>query len=112
MLDTANREIRQAAQAEERRLGQVRRLTALVSALDDLLFELELLNLRGSAIVPEECKNRAALLIAEALRLDTPPEAPRSVSALMDRVYTAQNTALVRRRRAGWDLGTPSGAPN
>jgi hypothetical protein len=97
MLWTATREIRQAAVAEERRRREGLRLAALVSALDALLFELEELNLRGVAVAPAACQQRAADLIAEASRLDRPVELPRTIAGLMERVYTAQDVLLLSR---------------
>jgi hypothetical protein len=104
MLKAASREIRRAAEAEERRRREAERLPALVSSLDDLLFELEELNLRGVAIAPASCRRQAAALIAEAARLDVATELPEAVADLMERVYEAQNVALLRRRRARWGL--------
>jgi hypothetical protein len=102
MLEIAGREIREAAEAEARRRREVRRLPVLVSALDAVLSELEELNLRGLAAAPIACRLRAARLIAEASRLDRPLEVPETVPGLMERVYEAQDIALVRRRHAGW----------
>jgi hypothetical protein len=104
MLKAASREIRQLAEAEERRRREARRLPALVSSLDDLLFELEELNLRGVAAAPASCRRKAAALIAEAAQLDAPWELPEAVADLMERVYEAQEVALLRRRRANWGL--------
>ncbi|HSR22202.1 MAG TPA: hypothetical protein VLW53_01525 [Candidatus Eisenbacteria bacterium] len=104
MLETASREIRQAAEAEERRRQEAGRLPGLVSALDDLLFELEELVLQDVAVAPARCRRRAAELIAEASRLDELPVLPETVAHLMDRVYEAQDIAMLRRRRAGWGL--------
>jgi hypothetical protein len=110
MLEIASREIREAAEADERRRREAQRLPALVSALDAVLFELEELNLQGVAVAPPPCRHRAAELIAEASGLDTPPEVPEALTDLMDRVYEAQDLALVRRRRAGRGLvETPAG---
>jgi hypothetical protein len=63
MLRAASREIRQVAEAEERRRPEARRLPALVSSLDDLLFELEELNLQSVAVVPVSCLRKAAALV-------------------------------------------------
>lgn len=110
MLETASREIREAAEADERRRREVQRLPALVSALDAVLFELEELNLQGVAVAPACWRRTAAELIAQASRLDALPDVPEAVPDLMERVYEAQDVALRRRRRAGWGLGeTPGG---
>jgi len=107
MLESANREIGRAAAEQERRRETARRLPALVAALDDLLFELEDLNLRGVGVAPAACRERAAELIAETTRRCLPPDLPEAVSDLMDRVYEAQEVALVRRRRAAWGVDEP-----
>ncbi len=104
MLETVSVEIRRAAEAEQRRRRDSERLSALVSALDEPLFELEELNLQSTAVVPAWCRRRAAELLAEASWLDMPPELPEAVSELIDRVYEAQDAALRRRRRASWGL--------
>ena len=104
MLETASREIRRAAEAERRRRREAEALLTLISALDDLLFELEELNLRGTTVALASCRRRAAELIAEASRLDALPELPEAVSELIERVYEAQDAALRRRRRASWGL--------
>jgi hypothetical protein len=111
MLETSNREIRRAAEAEERRQREARRLSALVAALDDLLSELEELNLGRRGTVPDRCRQRAAELVAEAHRLDAPSEVPDRVANLMDLVYEAQEAAMLSRRRAGW-VWTTTGAPD
>ncbi len=104
MLETVSVEIRRAAEAEQRRRRESERLSALVAALDELLFELEELNLQGTAVAPASCRRRAAELVAEASRLDVHLELPEAVSELIDRVYEAQDAALRRRRRASWGL--------
>lgn len=108
MLESASLEIREAAAASERRREEARRLPALIAALDDVLSELEELNLRGIAAAPAGCRARAARLIAQASRLSSPVAAPEAVIDLMDRVYEAQDVALVRRRRAAWGLDEPA----
>ena len=108
MLETARHEIRRAAEAAEAQRQRARRLTALVAALDDLLDELEELNLRGVAEAPDACRCRAAELIAEAMRQQDAPALPETVAGLTERVYEAQDAALLRRRRAGWGLDEPA----
>jgi hypothetical protein len=108
MLETASREIRRAVEAAELRRLEAARLPALVALLDELLSELEELNVLGIVAAPEACRRRAAQLIAEAARLDTAPVLPATVAGLMERVYQAQEAALLRRRRAGWGLDQPA----
>jgi hypothetical protein len=103
MLETASREIRRAAEAAEDRRQEAARLPALVAALDDLLFELEELNVRGIARVPDAGRRRAAELIAEAIGPGgVVPTLPETVADVMERVYEAEDAAMPRRRRAGW----------
>ncbi len=104
MLETVSVEIRRAAEAERKRRQRSEHLSALVCALDDLLFELEELNLESAAVAPAPCRRRAAELVAEASGPDAPPELPEAVAELIDHVYEAQNAALRRRRRAAWGL--------
>jgi hypothetical protein len=108
MLETARREIRRAAEAAELRRLEAARLSALVASLDGLLSELEELNVLGIATAPDPCRRRAAHLIAEAARLDAAPDLPETVEGLMERIYEAQEAALLRRRRAGWGLVVPA----
>jgi hypothetical protein len=108
MLETASHEIRRAADTAEAQRQRARRLPALVAALDDLLFELEELNLRDVAEPPDACRCRAAELIAEAMRQQEARALPKTVAGLMERVYEAQDAALLRRRRAGWGLDEPA----
>lgn len=108
MLETASQEIRRAAEAAEAQQRRARRLTALVAALDDLLFELEELNVRGVVGVPDACRRLAAELIGEAMRQPELPALPETVAGLMERVYEAQDAALLRRRRLGWGLDEPA----
>lgn len=104
MIESASREIQRAAGAADARRREAERMPALVAALDDLLFDLEELTVRGTADVPDAVGRRAAELIAEALRLRDVPAVPGTVADLMERVYQAQDAALLRRRRAGWGL--------
>jgi hypothetical protein len=100
MLETASREIRQAAEAAERRRRETRRHPALMSALDELLSDLEELNLRGTTAAPEACRRRAAELMAEAAGAEALPEVPEAVADLMEVVYETQDAVLLERRRA------------
>jgi hypothetical protein len=111
MLRGATREIRQAAEAAGRRSRRVQRLPALVSALDALLFELEELNLRGVAVAPAPCRQRAADLIAEASLPAAPVDLPESVADLMERAYQAQDAAMLRRRASGEAAETRAAPP-
>jgi hypothetical protein len=108
MLETASHEIRRAADAAEGRRQEAARLPALVAALDDLLFELEELNVRGLVTVPDASRRRAAELIAEVMRLDGVPVLPETVANVMERVYEAQEAAMLGRRRAGCGLDEPA----
>ncbi len=82
----------------------------LVAALDAVLFELEELNVRRVAVAPASCRQRVAELVADAGRLDAAPELPELVTAIMERVFEAQELAVLRRRRAGWGIEeTPAG---
>ncbi|HXM58466.1 MAG TPA: hypothetical protein VOB72_23905 [Candidatus Dormibacteraeota bacterium] len=110
MLETASRQIHEAAAEDERRRREAQRLPLLVAALDDVLFELEERNVLGDGVAPPACRRRAAELIAEASGLDAPPEVPATVPELMDRVYEAQELALILRRRAGWGLNELAGS--
>ena len=108
MLETASREIRRAVEAAELRRLEAARLLALVASLDELLSELEELTVLGIITAPDACRRRAAELVAEAARLDAAPVLPETVAGLMERVYQAQEAALLRRRRAGWGLDEPA----
>ena len=108
MLETASQEIRRAAEAAEAQQRRARRLTALVAALDDLLFELEELNVRGVGGGPDACRRLAAALSGEAMRQPELPARPEPVAGLLERVYEAQDAALLRRRRLGWGLDEPA----
>jgi sirohydrochlorin ferrochelatase len=77
---------------------------ALIAALDDVLTELEEMTVEGIAEVPDALGRRAAELIAEAMRLEDRPAVPGKVTDLMERVYAAEDAAMLRRRRAGWGL--------
>jgi hypothetical protein len=110
MLESANREIGEAGAAQRHRREEARRLPALIAALDDLLFELEDLNLRGVTAVPAACRERAAELLAETSRRGSPSEVPEAVADLMDRVYEAQEVAPLRRRRAALGMDEPAQA--
>jgi hypothetical protein len=105
MIESANREIQRAAGAAEARRREGERISGLVAALDDLLYELEELTLRGVAVAPDAIGRRAAELVAEALRMEDVPAVPATVAGLMERLYEAEDAALTRRRRAGWGLG-------
>ena len=108
MLETARRDIRRAVEAAELRRRQAACLPALVAALDDLLSELEELTVLGVVTAPDACRRRAGELVAEAARLDAVPLLPETVEGLVERVYAAQEAALLRRRCAGWGLDEPA----
>jgi len=104
MIESASREIQRAVEAAETRRREAARLPALIAALDDLLNELEEMTVEGITEVPDAIGRRAAELIAEAMRLEDLPAVPGSVTDLMERMYEAEDAALLRRRRAGWGL--------
>jgi hypothetical protein len=104
MIESASREIQRAVEAAETRRREAARLPALIAALDDVLTELEELTVEGITRVPDALGRRAAELIAEAMRLEDLPAMPETVTALMERMYEAEDAALLRRRRAGWGL--------
>jgi hypothetical protein len=111
MLETASREIRRAAEAADVERQTVRRLPALVGAIDGLLSELEELNLWELTRAPGGWRERASELVALALRLPAPPRLTDSVKELMERLYEAQEIALRRRRRIGLGLGDIPAVP-
>jgi hypothetical protein len=92
MLQEANREIRRAAR-DARRRDRAERLTSVVRAIDDLLFSLEDLNLRGVDRVPTALRNRASRLL-ELVPEPDPEDASFRVRyrvvPLMDVLFRAQ----------------------
>ncbi len=76
------------------------RLSAVVHAIDDLLFSLEELNLKGVDRVPAPLRTRAGKLIEVVPRLQTPGDAPDNVRVrhrvlpMMDVLFEVQDRIL------------------
>jgi len=99
MLDKANEEIRRA-DLDSRRRERAEALSSVVRAIDDLLFALEDLNLRGVDRVPADLRQRAGRL----LELVPPPEPEDQsfrvryrVVPLMDVLFHAQELLFTAR---------------
>jgi hypothetical protein len=92
MLDEANRAIQRADLASRRR-EEAERLVAVVRAIDDLLFSLEDLNLRGVDRVPAALRDRASKLLERVPEPEVEDERLRiryRVVPLMDVLFRAQ----------------------
>ena len=63
MLQDANRDIERLCQEDLRRRWRLQQLDRVVHAIDDLLFQLEDLNLRGVDRVPANLRERAAQIL-------------------------------------------------
>ncbi|HKA12297.1 MAG TPA: hypothetical protein VKI99_17675 [Candidatus Dormibacteraeota bacterium] len=63
MLQDTNRDIQRLCQEDLRRRWRLRKLDRVVHAIDDLLFQLEDLNLRGSDRVPAVLRERAGQIL-------------------------------------------------
>lgn len=105
MLEIACRQIREEQDAFERRRHAERQRAAVMSALDDVLAELEELSLAESRVAPTALRERVARVVARAFELHSTPTVPRSVLRLMDVVFAAQEAALLRQRQAIPDTG-------
>jgi hypothetical protein len=98
MYRAATDEIREAAEAAERRRGQEQRRRALMRGLDSLLSELEELHLNGVTVAPQPVRRRASILKAMVLPLDALIEVPESVLDLMESIYDIEDVLLVQRQ--------------
>jgi hypothetical protein len=63
MLEDANRDIRRLCEEDLRRRWRLQRFDRVVHAIDDLLFELEDLNLKGVDRVPATLRQRAGEIL-------------------------------------------------
>lgn len=63
MLEDANRDIQRLCQEDRRRRWRQQQLDRVVHAIDDLLFRLEDLNLRGVDRVPATLRERAGQIL-------------------------------------------------
>ena len=63
MLQDTNRDIQRLCQEDLRRRWRLRKLDRVVHAIDDLLFQLEDLNLRGADRVPAVLRERAGQIL-------------------------------------------------
>jgi len=104
MMERASQEIQRAVEAAETRRREADRMPALIKAIDDLLNELEDMTFGSIAEVPGAIGRRAAELIAEAMRLEYVPVVRGTPTDLMERMYEAEEAALLRRRRAARGL--------
>ncbi len=114
-FEAANRDMELARELTRRR-GRKRRLGALVSAIDDLLFSLEELNLRGVDRVPAHLRDRAAGIIrlvrpaaGPTQRVDRRIRVRYRVRLMMDVLFEVQARVL-RRRNPSRAAGGSSGA--
>jgi hypothetical protein len=92
MFDDANRAIRHADLAARKR-EEAERLASVVRAIDDLLFALEDLNLRGVDRVPANLRGRASHLLEQVPGTKVEDATLRiryRVVALMDVLFRAQ----------------------
>lgn len=107
MLEDANRDIqRLAAEAIRRRLRQ-QQLNRVVRAIDDLLFQLEDLNLRGVDRVPATLRERASRILEVVPRREDNDtlRVRYRVVPMMDVLFRAQEVLFRLRdpRRAAHD---------
>ena len=92
MLEEARRDIRAGRREADRRRRDGERLSAVVRALDGLLFQLEELNLQGVDRVPAPLRERAGTILES---LPPQPEDPDfrvryRVIPMMDVLFKAQ----------------------
>lgn len=92
MLRDANREIGREQRAQRRRRRELERLGTVIHAIDDLLFQLEELNLRGQDRVPARLRERAGAILEV---LPPQPQDPDfrvryRVTPMMDVLFRAQ----------------------
>ncbi len=91
VLEQANIDIGKAMAVEARRHTDEVRTNELISAIDELLWELEGLNLQDRRVVPDELVPRITMVVAEATE-SAPPAADeiREPLAALDRLFEAQ----------------------
>ncbi len=95
MLEEANVQIWRAHTEEQRRRQEAQRLTSVVRAIDDLLFQLEDLNLQGVDRVPARLRSRAVAILEVVPEPRAQAEAPElrvryRVVPMMDVLFRAQ----------------------
>lgn len=91
-LQNANRDIGRELSADRHRRRQAERLGTVIHAIDDLLFQLEELNLRGQDRVPATLRERAGAILEV---LPPQPQDPdfrvrHRVTPMMDVLFRAQ----------------------
>ena len=96
-----NREIEGADQARRSLRSETERLTAIIRAIDELMFSLEELNLQGIDRVPAGLRERAGALIELVLARPAPTEVRSDpfriryrVVPMMDVLFEVQDKVL------------------
>ena len=96
-----NREIEGADQARRSLRSETERLTAIIRAIDELMFSLEELNLQGIDRVPARLRERAGELIELVLARPAPAEVRTDpfriryrVVPMMDVLFEVQDRVL------------------
>ncbi len=99
----ASEEIVKLEQGEIDRRSSNLRLSRAIGAIDLALEELEQLNLADRGRIPQNVARQIVLLMRSVpLDLRPSPE-QRSVEGLMDDLYRAERSLLIRRSGPGWD---------
>ena len=89
MIDRTNLDIRQTAASEDSRTYAKKRRSYLLRAIDQLLWELEELNLRGRDRVPARVRRESEALLG-SIQGASALEVRFRVPAMMDVLYQAQ----------------------
>ena len=101
MIADVNREIEVTDQQRRNRRSENERLTAIIRAIDELMFSLEELNLQGIDRVPARLRERAGALIELVLARPAPAEVRTDpfriryrVVPMMDVLFEVQDRVL------------------
>jgi hypothetical protein len=96
-----NREIEFSDRMRRSQRSETERLTAIIRAIDELMFSLEELNLQGIDRVPAGLRERAGALIEQVLARPVPAEARSDpfriryrVVPMMDVLFEVQDRVL------------------
>lgn len=80
------------------------RLSRAITMIDSMIGSLEVLNLKGQALIPAVVESRfSSFLQAIAEQCDINMDSARSPEELMDELFTVQQELLARRAGPGWE---------
>jgi hypothetical protein len=118
VLEQANFAIARSMVVDSRRRTDEVRVDALISQIDELLWELEGLNLQDSHVVPDELLPRITMVVAAATEADPPADDElREPLLALDKLFEAQGrlTKLKCQRQGfevlDWDDGDEIATP-